>query len=161
MIFVTTGTHNLPFDRLLKMINDLVKKLSISEEVVIQSGTSKLLFDGIKTFSFLSHEDFINYLKKARIIITSAGPATIFQALLNNKNLPLVVPRVKKYGEHVSDHQLYFAEYLSEKSLCKVIYSTEDLIDLFKSGNEAEALDKKISLSSKDLNRAIKEYLMV
>ena len=159
MIFVTTGTHHLTFDRLLRMISVLIKEISSSEEVIIQAGTSKIRFNGVKIVPFLAHQDFIDHLKKARIIITSAGPATIFQSLMSNKNMPIVVPRMKKYGEHVSDHQSYFAEYLSKKSLCKIIDEEEDLINLFKLHREEELLKERINLSSEKLTKSIKNYL--
>ena len=40
MIFVTVGTHEQPFDRLVKYIDELVKVGEIKEEVVIQAGYS-------------------------------------------------------------------------------------------------------------------------
>ena len=38
MIFITVGTHEQPFDRLLKCIDKLVEEGKIKEEVVCQKG---------------------------------------------------------------------------------------------------------------------------
>ena len=40
MIFVTVGTHEQAFDRLIKYIDDLKIKGVIKEEVIIQTGYS-------------------------------------------------------------------------------------------------------------------------
>ena len=40
MIFVTVGTHEQPFDRLLKCIDEMVEERKIKEEVIIQKGYS-------------------------------------------------------------------------------------------------------------------------
>ena len=38
MIFVTVGTHEQQFDRLIKCVDELKRENIITEEVVIQSG---------------------------------------------------------------------------------------------------------------------------
>ena len=40
MIFVTVGTHEQPFNRLIKKIDNLVKNDFIKEKVMIQTGFS-------------------------------------------------------------------------------------------------------------------------
>ena len=40
MIFVTVGTHEQPFNRLIKKIDELKKNGIIQEEVIIQTGFS-------------------------------------------------------------------------------------------------------------------------
>ena len=40
MIFVTVGTHEQPFDRLLKKIDELKKNGIIQEKVIMQTGFS-------------------------------------------------------------------------------------------------------------------------
>lgn len=40
MIFVTVGTHEQPFNRLVKKMDELKKEGIITEEVIIQTGFS-------------------------------------------------------------------------------------------------------------------------
>ena len=40
MIFVTVGTHEQPFNRLIECVDNLKKDETITEEVVIQTGYS-------------------------------------------------------------------------------------------------------------------------
>lgn len=124
MIFVTTGTHFLPFDRLLKMVNHL----HISEPLVVQSGTSKIIVKNAYQQPYFSYQNTIKFIKQSRLVITAAGPATIFQTLQYNKNKPLVVPRLKKYHEHVSDHQLAFAQHLSRKKIITLIQDKDQVV---------------------------------
>lgn len=70
-------------------------------------------------------KEFERYLKQARLIITHGGPATIYQSLYLGRK-PWVVPRMKRYHEHVNDHQLLFAQYLHKKHL---IYLFQDNLE--------------------------------
>ena len=54
MIFVTVGTHEQPFDRLLKCIDNMVKDKKITEEVIIQKGftdATTQMHNNIKTMT--------------------------------------------------------------------------------------------------------------
>ena len=42
MIFVTVGTHEQPFNRLIKKIDELKQDGTIEEDVIIQTGFSTL-----------------------------------------------------------------------------------------------------------------------
>ncbi|MBU0576829.1 hypothetical protein KJ654_04205 [Patescibacteria group bacterium] len=128
MIFVTVGTHHLPFDRLLLLINALIKQKKIKEKVIIQSGTATILVAGAVQKSNYNFNEFVSLLRKARIVISHAGPATIYQSIFLAGKKPIVIPRLKKYGEHVSDNQLYFAQELAKKNK---IYLCLDKKELF------------------------------
>jgi UDP-N-acetylglucosamine transferase subunit ALG13 len=110
MIFVTLGTHGQPFDRLVKKVDQLAEKKSIADEVFIQIGPN---YNYVPRFchykEFISFQEMESRLKEARIIIAHGGLGSIFQSLINNK-VPIIVPRQKKYSEHVDDHQLLFSK---------------------------------------------------
>jgi UDP-N-acetylglucosamine transferase subunit ALG13 len=127
VIFVTVGTHHLSFDRLLSFVDDLIKLKKIKEEVVIQSGTSTIRVTGAIQKATYDFNEFINLLKKARLVISHAGPATIYQSIVLAGKIPIVVPRLKKHGEHVSDHQLYFARELEKENKIYLSLSKKDL----------------------------------
>ena len=55
-----------------------------------------------------------DHMADADIIITHGGPATFMGAIAKGTK-PIVVPRQEKFGEHVNDHQLEFAEQVSER----------------------------------------------
>ena len=66
MIFVTLGTQDKSFDRLLKAID----KLDLDEEIIVQAGSTKYESSKMKIFDYVSGEDFEKYIDKADIVIT-------------------------------------------------------------------------------------------
>ncbi len=117
MIFVTVGTSRYPFPRLINQAIELAR--STKQKIVIQSGTyaiQKLLPANVVIKPFFSFSETQQLLKTAKLIISHAGVGTILQALHYGKE-PLVMPRLKKYGEHASDHQVEVAHYLAQKKV--------------------------------------------
>lgn len=108
MIFVSVGTQKFSFERLLKKIDNLVKKGFIQEEVFAQIGYSNYVPENYLYKEFLSEELFNQKLKACNILITHGGVGTITKALQLKKKV-LIVPRMKKYYEHVDDHQMEIA----------------------------------------------------
>ena len=114
MIFVTVGTHEQPFDRLLKEVDRLRETGVIDEEVVVQSGFSEYQPRYCKCRKLFPYDEMTENVKKARIVITHGGPSSFIMPLQVGK-IPIVVPRRKQFGEHVNDHQLEFARAVSER----------------------------------------------
>lgn len=114
MIFVTVGTHEQPFNRLIEAIDDLKKDGTIKEEVFIQTGYSTYQPKYCEHSDFVKFDEMKEYINQARIVITHGGPAS-FLSVLEQKKSPIVVPRKIKFGEHVNDHQLDFAIKIRDK----------------------------------------------
>lgn len=112
MIFVTVGTHEQPFDRLIKYVDDLKKEKYINEEVIIQVGYSVYKPQYCAWNNFYSFDEVQNYLKKARIVISHGAPASFWPVLQEGK-IPIIVPRQKQFGEHVNNHQIVFCTTLA------------------------------------------------
>ena len=127
MIFVTVGTHEQPFNRLVEYVDKLRKNGSIDEEVIIQTGYCTYEPQYCKWSSIIPYEEMAQNIKNARIVISHGGPASFLMALQMGK-VPVVVPRMYKYGEHVNDHQVEFAKEVSQR-LGNIIpvYDIEDL----------------------------------
>lgn len=109
MIFVTVGTHEQQFNRLIKKIDQLKKDGYIKDDVFIQTGFSDYIPESCDWKKFLSYEEMIQKIKDAKIVITHGGPSSFILPLQYGKT-PIVVPRMKKYDEHVNDHQVDFCE---------------------------------------------------
>jgi len=114
MIFVTVGTHEQQFDRLVRCIDELKGNHIITEDVVIQTGFSRYVPKHCSWSKLFSYKDMIKYVNEARIVITHGGPSSFIMALQVGK-IPIVVPRQKQYDEHVNDHQLEFAKAVEER----------------------------------------------
>lgn len=132
MIFVTVGTHEQQFDRLVSYIDDLCAKGEINEEVIMQIGFCTYEPKNCKYSKLIAHKEITQYVEDARIVITHGGPASFIMPLQHGKT-PIVVPRQERYGEHVNDHQLDFAKKVSERqNNIIVVENIEDLADTIK-----------------------------
>lgn len=105
MIFVTVGTQDVPFDRLITAVEKQIKKGTIKEEVIVQSGCSKYKSDKMKIINYMDTDEFKKTIKKANVVITHGGVGTIIDSLNANK-IVIACPRLEKYKEHTNDHQL-------------------------------------------------------
>ena len=114
MIFVTVGTHEQPFNRLIKEADRLVETSVIKDDVFIQTGYSTYEPQFCKWSSLISFDKMNELMETSDIIITHGGPATFMSAIANGKK-PIVVPRQEKYDEHVNDHQVDFAQQVKER----------------------------------------------
>lgn len=108
MIFVTVGTHEQPFDRLVRKVDELVKSGAIREEVFIQTGYSTYEPRHCTWSKMLPYSEMTEKVAQARIVITHGGPSSFIMPLQLGKT-PIVVPRQARFDEHVNDHQLEFA----------------------------------------------------
>lgn len=126
MIFVTTGTHEQPFDRLVEEIDRLKEVGSIWEDVFIQLGYSDYKPNFCEYSEFIGFDEMKKKIDEANIVITHGGPGSIILVLYREK-VPIVVPRQKKYREHVDDHQVYFCKRLEEKGKVIAVYEIEEM----------------------------------
>lgn len=131
MIFVTLGTQDKPFDRIVKEIDELVSKKVIKEEVIIQCGSSNYKPQHCKIITFVPFEEFTNYIKKSSFIICHGGVGSILDGLKNDKKV-IAVPRLAKYKEQQNDHQLQIIEQFSKLSLIVPCISEKDLAKCIK-----------------------------
>ena len=123
MIFVTVGTHEQPFDRLIQQVDALCADGTLTEPVVIQTGVSTYRPEHCRWEQFFPYTEMDRLMREARIVITHGGPAS-FLALLQLGKVPVVVPRMHSFQEHVNDHQLLFCRQVAQR--CNNIILVED-----------------------------------
>lgn len=114
MIFVTVGTHEQPFNRLVKAVDELKKDGIITEDVIIQTGFSTYEPKYCQWSKLIPYQQMIKNVEDARIVITHGGPASFIMPLQIGKT-PIVVPRQHQFDEHVNDHQVEFARNVAER----------------------------------------------
>lgn len=124
MIFITVGTHNQGFERLVKKMDEIAGK--IDEEVVMQIGFTDYEPKNAKWFKFVDIDEIMDFYKNADVIISHAGAGTLLDALSFEKPV-IAVPRLKKFGEHIDDQQLELAEALENKGQIMAVYQIDDL----------------------------------
>lgn len=159
MIFVTVGTHEQPFNRLLKELDILVNKGIIKEKVIIQSGFSTYKPKYCESKKFFSAKQMTSLIEKAHIVITHGGPASFIQVLQMGK-IPIVVPRQVQYGEHINNHQVDFVKLIEkEKNNIIPIYNIEDLKIAIKAYDENISNAKKIISNNKNFNEKFSKII--
>lgn len=127
MIFLTVGTHEQQFDRVIKELDMLKENNHLDkEEVNIQSGYSNHIPKFCSHKQLMSYDELMLNMEKARIVITHGGPGSIFSALQMGK-IPVVVPRNPSFGEHVDGHQIDFVKRMVQDRRILAVFDIGDL----------------------------------
>ncbi len=140
MVLVLVGTQKQDFSRLFKEIEESNELKN--EKIVAQSGYTKYESEKIQCIPFILHDEIIEKTRQADFIICHGGVGTIFDSLYQKKKI-LAMPRLKKYGEHVNDHQIEVCNKLQEEGYILCV-------------NDGDSLDEKIKLLRKT---SFKEYI--
>lgn len=114
MIFVTVGTHEQQFNRLVEYIDKLKIDRVITDDVMIQTGYSTYEPKACQWSKFYPYQEMLEHVKKADVVITHGGPSSFIMPLQVGK-VPIVVPRQLKFDEHVNDHQVNFCKAVEER----------------------------------------------
>lgn len=122
MIFVTVGTYEVPFDRLVGALSTLQRQ----EPLVVQHGPSRIRPEAAECAAYLPFDDVVARMREARVVITHAGVGSVLASLAVGKR-PIVVPRKSCFGEIVDDHQVVFARRLADTGLVEVVDDPSDL----------------------------------
>ena len=136
MIFVTVGTHEQQFNRLIEYMDKWAK--NNNETVIIQTGFSTYEPINCEWSKMYPYSKMLENVKNARLVITHGGPSSFFMPLQMGK-IPIVVPRKVEYDEHVNNHQVDFCNQVAQRKkniivvndiddLANVIYSYDDIV---------------------------------
>jgi UDP-N-acetylglucosamine transferase subunit ALG13 len=121
-VAVAVGTMRFPFSRLVERIVDVLP--ADADVLVWQTGAtqSPAGVDGRPTVPI---EELRRAFRDADAVIAHAGIGTALDAL-DAGRMPILVPRLRRFGEHVDDHQLQVARELERRGLA-LARSAEDL----------------------------------
>ena len=125
MIFATLGTHWKPMPRLVAALEAVAAENPELGPFIIQRGETPLP-RGWSGEAFMRPAELRDRLAAADIVICHAGPATIALARSLGR-IPIVVPRERRRGEHVDDHQRSFARHLGRANEVIVVEDADDL----------------------------------
>ena len=125
MLFLTIGTL-FGFDRLVKAVDEAVATGKIQDEVFAQIGPGEYKPTHMKYVDVLNKDDFERILASSDGMISHAGIGSINGAIKSGRPM-VVLPRLKRYSEHVNDHQLDTAQKFESLGCVLVAYDTADL----------------------------------
>lgn len=118
MIFATVGSTQIPFERFVRALEALP-----GEQLAVQHGPVGPPAGAARANAFMQFPELIESIEAADAVVCHAGAGSILCALRAG-HIPVVVPRLKRYGETVDDHQVEFSRALAAEG--KVI-AVEDL----------------------------------
>ena len=146
MIFATIGNDHRQFKRFNKLVLK-INELLPNEEIFYQNGYTPFISErpNIKCKKFINRKDFTKLLETSTLVFSHAGAGTLLQ-LSRLKKVPLVLPRLAKFKEHLDNHQKEtLSEFIKLKFALEVDYPFEKL-----------SLKQKIDLSQR-LKRKIND----
>jgi len=113
MILVLLGTQNNSFHRLLEEIQKNIDNGIIKEDVVVQKGYTKFESNDMTLYNQLPLDEIEKLIDNANLVITHGGVGSIINSIKKGKKV-IAVPRLKKYNEHINDHQLDIVKSFNE-----------------------------------------------
>ena len=156
MIFVVVGTQKFQLNRLLEEIDNQIEKGIINEEVFAQIGNSDYQPKHYNFKKFIDKDEFEEIIEKCTVLITHSGVGTIISGLNHNKPV-IVYPRLKKYNEHIDDHQTEIAQSFSEMNYVLLCNENDDFSNLLEKALKHK-FDKYFSRRT-DTIKTINEFL--
>lgn len=126
LIFACAGSREYQFNRLFQKIDELIEAGTIKEEVIAQIGASRYVPKHYSYKKFMDPKEFNQHLEHCRLMITHGGTGAIVGALKKGKCV-IGVTRLRKYGEHVDDHQKQIIELFTKEHY---IYGIEEMDEL-------------------------------
>jgi len=127
VVFVTVGNARQEFSRLVRAVDAMCGSGAFGEEpVVVQRGhTGGESLAHCRSVDFLPLDEFDRHLREASLVVCHGGTTQLSAIRLGK--VPIVMPRRRKFGEHVNDHQVQLVEALAAEGLVVPAYEPEDL----------------------------------
>ncbi len=156
MIFVTLGTQDKGFPRLLEAIDKQIKIGNIKEKVIVQAGLTEYESDNMEIFDLVPQKDFDKYVDEASLIITHGGAGSILTAVKKGKKV-IAAARLSKFKEHNNDHQLQIVKEFSKKGYILELDNFDELDKVLKKAKEFKP--KKYVSNTKNIEKLVTKYI--
>ena len=156
MILVLLGTQNNSFHRLLEEIEKNIQNGNIKEKVIVQAGFTKFESENMHIFDMIPQEKLDKLIDEADLVISHGGVGSMMSAIRKGKKV-IAVPRLKKFGEHVNDHQLEIIGTFKKQGLIIGLNNVEELELALK---EVQNIDvKPINKENNKIINIIDDYI--
>lgn len=164
MILVTVGNATQGFRRLFEAVDKISGEGLFGEETVIIQSGNDASFRALhcKQKDFLPLEEFTQLVRDAGVVICHGGAGTLYHCFSNGK-VPVVMPRLKKYGEILDDNQIDLVKALAAEGRIIPAYEPEDLPGAISEARKRQASrvrgEEKKSPMLELVARAIEELM--
>ncbi len=122
MIFATVGSHpTYRFERFLRALESLP-----GEQLVVQYGPGEPPPNAARAVPWMTFAEIVEQMERAEHVVSHAGAGTILCAARAGQ-VPIVLPRLERFGETVDDHQLELARRLAEDGRVVIVENESEL----------------------------------
>ena len=96
------------------------------EPVLVQRGhTDGDTLAHCRSVDFLPSDEFDRHLGDASLVVCHGGTTQLSAIRLGK--IPIVMPRLRRFGEHINDHQVQLVQALAAEGLVVPAYEAGDL----------------------------------
>ena len=156
MIFVTLGTQDRSFKRLLDAIQKQIDNGNIKEKVIVQAGHTKFESKDMEILDLIDRDKFTELMSKCDLLITHGGVGSILTGLNNNKKV-IAAPRLKEYNEHQNNHQLEIIEKFTDAKYILPLYNFDELGKTLKEVKKFKP--KKFQSNTHNMIKLIEDFI--
>jgi UDP-N-acetylglucosamine transferase subunit ALG13 len=150
VIFATVGTHAQPFGRFLQGL------ALLDDDVIVQYGHNDPPSGFREAAAFMPFSVLNEHMRAADVVVTHAGVGSVLCAR-EAGHVPVVVPRLHRYDEHVDDHQLELVAALgADGHVVPVMDMAELPAAVQKAGRRADT-----TTTPKPLHAAVRGALLI
>jgi UDP-N-acetylglucosamine transferase subunit ALG13 len=138
--FVAVGTHDQPFDRLLRMVDTAASAGLLPQPILVQAGVSEYRSESFARADWLAPEEMEAEIRRAKFVVVHAGSGLVTTALRHGSR-PLVLSRQAAFGEHFDDHQNQLTSKLADLGLVVKLGDEITAADLRDAQQPLRAID--------------------
>ena len=132
-IFAAVGTSLDPFDRLLRLLDELCAAGQVPWPIAAQAGHCRYAPAHFAAVPFLPAQEIEERVRLSRAIVCHGG-AGLLGTCMQLRRRPVVLPRRAAQGEIVNDHQLELCQELARQGH---IYLVDDRQGLLRALHQA------------------------
>jgi UDP-N-acetylglucosamine transferase subunit ALG13 len=137
VIFVTVGTDPIfRFDRLIDALDQLPL-----QDLVVQHGPAPAPRGVKEAHRWLSFEQVLHFMGEADTVVGHAGAGTILCAC-SMGHIPVVMPRLERFGETVDDHQVELASAFERAGRVTIVWDAASVPDRVARSSKRSLLAK-------------------
>ena len=156
LIFVTLGTQDKNFKRLLEAIQKQIDLGNIKEKVIVQAGCTKFKSDDMRIFDLVNRDEFDKYMADCNLLITHGGVGSIIGGLTHDKKV-IAAARLKEYKEHTNNHQVQIIDIFSKEGYILALEDFDKLDEVLKKVDKFKP--KKFVSNTSNFIKKLKNYI--
>jgi len=151
VIFATVGSTQIPFGRLMRALDGFP-----DGPLFVQHGPVQAPLGATWSRAYMQFPAVIEHMRRADVVVCHAGAGSVLCALREG-HTPVVVPRLKRHGETVDDHQAEFAAALAAEGSVIAVDDLDRLGEAIAAAPPRRSLRRRADLLP--IQAAVREVL--